>query len=156
MPQIVMPIFAEGMIDINSSLAYQKKEGRVYYFNGHEMPVFTHEETDIQSFRMITSQFYVNGNATQAEIVKAFGIPAVSMKRAVKLFRKHGSSGFYTNFQPKRKPRVLIPEVIATAQKLLDNGADIQDLSAQLKLKEGTLQKAIRDGRLKKKRSPQQ
>ena len=31
MPQIVMPILAEGMIDINSSLAYyQKKEGRVY------------------------------------------------------------------------------------------------------------------------------
>ena len=151
MPQIVMPIFAEGVVHINASLAYKKEDSRVYYFNGHEMPVFAHEATDIRSFRMITSQFYVNGNATQAEIVKAFGIPAVSMKRAVKLFRKHGSSGFYTNFQPKRKPRVLTSAVIITAQKLLDDGADIQDLSAQLKLKEGTLQKAVRDGRLKKK-----
>ena len=155
MPQIVIPIFVDGVVHINSGLAYKKETGRVYYFNGHEMPVFSHEETDIQSFRMICSQFYVNGNATQAEIVKAFGVPSISIKRAVKLFRSHGPSGFYTNFQPKRKPRVLTPEVVVEVQKLLDESVDIQKISAQLKLKEGTLQKAVRDGRLKKKQHHQ-
>jgi hypothetical protein len=151
MPQIVIPIFAEGVVHINSGLAYKKENGRVYYFNGDEMPLFSHDETDIPSFRMITSQFYVNGNATQAQIIKTFGIPPISMKRAVKLFRTHGPSGFYVSLQPKRKPRVLTQEVIDHVQKHLDNGDDLQKISIQLKLKKDTLHKAIRDGRLKKK-----
>lgn len=151
MPQIVFPVFAQGVVHINPGLAYKKEDGRVYYFNGHEMPVFSHDETDVRSFRMITSQFYVNGNATQAEIIKAFGIPPISIKRAVKTFRTHGPSGFYVSSQPKRKPRVLTPEVVTKAQKLLDEGNDIQVISSQLELKKDTLQKAVRDGRLKKK-----
>jgi hypothetical protein len=150
MPQLVIPIFAEGVVHINSGLAYKKENGRVYYFNGDEMPLFSHDETDVRSFKMITSQFYVNGNATQAQIVKAFGIPPISMKRAVKLFRTHGPSGFYVSLQPKRKPRVLTPEVINIVQKLLDDGNDLQSICNQLELKKDTLHKAIRDGRLKK------
>ena len=48
------------------------------------MPVFSHDKDDIQAFRMITSQFYVNGNATQSQIARAFGVTLVSVKRAVK------------------------------------------------------------------------
>jgi len=48
------------------------------------MPVFVHDESDLQTFRMITSQFYINGNATQAEICRAFGVPSITVKRAVK------------------------------------------------------------------------
>jgi transposase-like protein len=151
MPQIVIPIFAEGVVHINSGLAYQKKDGRVYYFNGHEMPVFSHDENDMRSFKMIISQFYVNGNAKQSEIVRTFGIPPISLKRAVKLFRKYGPSGFYISLHPTRKPRVLISEIVSEAQKLLDEGKNEQFISTQLKLKKDTLQKAIRDGRLKKK-----
>lgn len=150
MPQLVIPIFAEGVVHINSGLAYKKENGRVYYFNGDEMPLFSHDETDMRSFRMITSQFYVNGNATQAQIIKAFGIPSISMKRAVKIFRTHGPSGFYVSLQPRRKPRVLTPEVINNAQTLLNDGDDLQSISDKLELKKDTLHKAIRDGRLKK------
>ncbi len=151
MPQLVLPIFAQGVIHINSGLAYKKENGRIYYFNGDEMPVFSHDETDVRSFRMITSQFYVNGNATQAEIIRTFGIPAISMKRAVKIFRTHGPAGFFVSMQPKRKPRVLTPEVINRVQTLLDDGNDVQSISSRLGLKKDTLQKAIREGRLKKK-----
>ena len=38
MPQMAIPIFAEGIVHLNPSLAYKKQEGRIYYFNGHEMP----------------------------------------------------------------------------------------------------------------------
>lgn len=149
MPQTFIPVFAEAIVYINQNLAYKKEKGRIYYFNGQEMPVFSHDENDRQSFRMIISQFYVNGNASQAEIIKAFGLPPINMKRAVQIFRENGPSGFYSG-QPKRKPRVLTDEVISEVQKLIDDNKDLTTICEQLKIKKDTLQKAIRDGRLKK------
>ena len=68
MTQIQLPFFPEGVTHITAVLAFRKQDGRVTYFNG-SMPVFVHEEEDVASFRMITAQFCVNGNAKQAEIV---------------------------------------------------------------------------------------
>jgi len=68
---------------------------------------------------MITAQFCVNGNAKQAEISAVFGIPKVTVKRAVKRYREEGPWGFYT----PRKPRgaaVLTAEVIKKTQKTPD------------------------------------
>ncbi|MCG6870232.1 MAG: hypothetical protein LJE91_16310, partial [Gammaproteobacteria bacterium] len=72
MPQIQLPIFPEGVTPITAVLAFGKRDGRVTYFNG-SMPVFVHAEQDRASFQMITAQFCVNGNAKQADIVRAFG-----------------------------------------------------------------------------------
>ncbi len=150
MPQMFLPIFAEAVVHINQELAYKKQGTRIYYFNGHEMPLFAHDEKDVQSFRMIMSQFYVNGNATQSEIIKTFGLPAITIKRAVKLFREQGPAGFYVSQQPTRKPRVLKPEIINKIQRLLDDDVDIKEISKKLDVKLDTLQKALRDGRVKK------
>ena len=146
-----IPLFTSGVIHINSNIAYQKEDGYVYYFNGHMMPVFSHAEDDVKSFKMIVSQFCVNGNATQAEIIKAFGIPPISMKRAVKTFRTKGPGGFFANTSHNRKPRVLTPEVIETVQEKLDAGLCPREIALQLNLKQNTLEQAIRNGRLKKK-----
>src|SRR6266581_2712703 len=80
MPQIQMPIFPEGMKHINSELAFECREGTVYYFNGY-LPVFMHDRHDLPTFRMFSSQLVVNGSSTQAEIVRAFGVPLVTVKR---------------------------------------------------------------------------
>jgi hypothetical protein len=37
--------------------------------------VFQHEEQDVQSFRMFTSQMIVSGTVKPQEIVKTFGVP---------------------------------------------------------------------------------
>jgi hypothetical protein len=50
-------MFPNGVTHITSELAFEKKDGFITYFNGH-MPVFTHAESDIATFRMITSQFF--------------------------------------------------------------------------------------------------
>lgn len=151
MPQLCIPIFAEGITYINVNLGYKKEAERVYYFNGQVLPVFSHEATDIRSFRMIVSQFFVNGHATQAEIVKAFGIPAINLKRAVKIFRTLGPAGFYQSSRPTRKPRILTPEVLAKVQSFLDDGMELKDISCKMSIKLDTLQKAIREKHLKKK-----
>ncbi len=69
------------MEHINAQLVFEKRNGKVTYFNG-SMPVFFHPENDIASFRMIIAQFFINANATQAEIVRAFGVTSISVKRA--------------------------------------------------------------------------
>lgn len=150
-PQTFIPIFATGTVQINSNLAYQKENGRIYYFNGHAMPVFSHAEDDVKTFKMIVSQFCVNGNATQAEIIRTFGIPSITMKRSVKIFRTEGAGGFFIKKSPKRKPRVLTPEVIEEVQKLLDEGLSPREVADKLGLKQNTLEQAIRADRLKKK-----
>ena len=82
MPQTELPFFPEGVSHITPLLAFRKEDGRVTYFNG-SMPVFVHEEGDLASFRMITAQFCANGNAKQSDIARAFGVPKISLKRAL-------------------------------------------------------------------------
>src|ERR1039457_75303 len=73
MPQLHLPMFPTGVTHITSEWAFEKKDGQVTYFNGH-MPVFTHGEKDVATFRMITSQFCVSGYAKQSDIIRAFGV----------------------------------------------------------------------------------
>ena len=137
MPQIQLPFFPEGVTQISDLLAFRVEDGRVCYFNGN-MPVFIHDKDDIATFRMITAQFCVNGNAKQAEISAVFGIPKVTVKRAVKRYREEGPRGFYT----PRKPRgaaVLTAEVMAGAQALLDEGLETAEVARRLELKPDTV-----------------
>jgi hypothetical protein len=94
MPQMQLPFFPEGVTPITALLAFRNEGGQVVYFNG-SMPVFVHDQTDVASFRMITAQFCVNGNATQAEVARAFGVAKISLKRAVKRYRADGPKGFH-------------------------------------------------------------
>jgi transposase len=148
MPQRHLPFFPDGVEPITAELAFEKKAGQVTYFNG-PMPVFIHDEQDIRTFRMITAQFCLNGNATQAEISRAFGVTLISVKRAVKRYREHGVSGFYE--QPNRRgPAVLTAEVLQEAQARLDEGLDTSQVAEPLGVKSNTMAKAIRAGRLHK------
>jgi hypothetical protein len=146
MPQMMLPIFPAGVTEINDKLAFKKEDGVVTYFSA-TMPVFQHSETDIASFKMIVSQFYVLGMAKQSEIVSAFGLNAQLLKRAVKLFKEKGSPGF---FEPKknRGPAVLTESVLNDAQGLLDQGMTPSAVAHQLGQKADTMRKAIVFGRL--------
>ena len=156
MPQVQLPFFPEGVTHITPMLAFCKQDGRVTYFNGN-MPVFVHDEADRDSFRMITAQFCESGNAKQCDIARAFGVAPISVKRAVKLYRKQGPKGFYAQ-RKTRGPAVLIPAVLEQAQQLLDEGLETPEVADRLGVKRDTLSKAVRAGRLhkhaKKKTSP--
>ena len=146
MPQMMLPIFPAGVTEINDKLAFKKEDGIVTYFSA-TMPVFQHSETDIASFKMIVSQFYVLGMAKQSEIVSAFGLNAQLLKRAVKLFREKGAPGF---FEPKknRGPGVLTESVLNDVQGMLDQGLPPSAIAQQLGQKADTIRKAISYGRL--------
>src|ERR1700687_1208370 len=99
MPQMQLPMFPAGLTAINPSIAFQNEGGRVVYFYGH-LAVFQHEAGDVQSFRLFTSQLIQQGSASQTEIVEAFGVPRITVKRYAKLLREFGEGGFRTAESP--------------------------------------------------------
>jgi len=133
---------------INANLGVMTKDETVTYIYG-SLPVFSHAIDDLKTFRMITSQLYVNGSAKQADICRAFGVSRISVKRSVKLYREKGMAGF---FEPPRcrGPAVLTPEVLQQVQSMLDNEQTIPEIAGKLDLKADTLRKAVSAGKLHK------
>src|SRR6516165_6032709 len=143
MPQLHLPMFPTGVSHITSELAFEKKDGCITYFDGH-MPVFTHGEKDVATFRMITSQFCVSGYAKQSDIIRAFAVTSISVKR----YREKGSRGFYAP-RVTRGAAVLVDSVEARIEELRAAGASEAEVAKDLGLKLNTLQKAIRAGRIR-------
>lgn len=156
MPEVQLPIFPAGSVEINRDLACRTEGDQVIYYNGH-LPVFTHARSDLASFRLFTSQLIVQGSATQGHIGKAFGVPLVAIKRATKVFRERGAAGF---FRPKarREGSKLNAHKLEQARLLLVNGHPLPVVSQQTGVLTDTLRKAIAAGRLppvkKTKRPP--
>ncbi len=146
MPQLQLPIFGEGLIPINEDLAFQREDGRVVYFHGL-MPVFQHDEADLKSFRMFTSQLIANGTVRQRDIVQSFGVPLATVKRYMKVYNEHGNEGFFRT-RRRRSASVLTPEVKQQVQSLLDEGKSVPEVSQAVGVAGNTLHKAIRAGRL--------
>src|ERR1035441_7737327 len=88
MPQLQLPIFPAGVTEINSQIAVQTEAGMVFYLHGH-LPVFQHEEQDVRSFRMFTSQMTEGGTVKPKEIVKTFGVPMITDRKSTRLNSSH-------------------------------------------------------------------
>lgn len=128
MPQLQLPIFPEGMTMINDNLGVRTRDGIVTYIYG-SLPIFSHAVDDLKTFRMITSQLYVNGSDKQADICRAFGVKGRnSVKRIVKLYREKGAAGF---FEPPRRRglAILTPEVLQNVQVMLDNEHTLSEIA---------------------------
>jgi transposase-like protein len=100
------------------------------------------------TFRLFSTQLVINGNATQAEISRAFGVPLVTVKRYVKLYREAGAAAFFAPAK-KRSASKLTEQVSQQAQELLDQGLAVPEVGRQLGILSNTLHKAIRVGRLR-------
>jgi len=148
MPQLQLPIFPHGTTEINVHLAFMREGETVTYFYGH-LPIFSHEVDDIQTFRMIISQIYVSGTATQSELSRVFGVTGISIKRSVKTYREKGVAGFYAD-RKRRGSAVLTASIVERAQGLLDEGLETREVAEKLDIKKDTLRKAIAAGRLHK------
>ena len=147
MPQLHLPMFPAGVTPITDELAFERRDGKIAYFNG-QIAVFVHAEDDVATFRMITSQFCAHGHARQCDIIRAFGVTSISVKRAVKLYRERGVKGFYAP-RASRGAAVLTAGVVAEIESLLVEGASLGEVAQKLGLKLDTLRKAVSAGRIR-------
>ncbi len=94
MSQLILPLLPSGSTEINDYLSVKNENGYWYYFVGIN-PIFSHEENDLASFRMFTSQLIVSGQCRNIDIIKAFGVSPNSVKRGVKKYKKGGIKAFF-------------------------------------------------------------
>jgi hypothetical protein len=147
MPQLHLPMFPSGATEITPALSFCRTDDTVTYFH-YDMPIYSHAQDDRASFRFISALLHVTCGAKQAVLARAFGIPKINVKRAVKLYRASGSAGFFSE-RVYRGAAVLTETVMAQAQSQLDAGQSPRAVAAVLELKPDTLIKAIRAGRLR-------
>ena len=148
MPQLHLPLFPGGATEIADSLSFARSDKTVTYFHSG-MPVFSHAQDDRASFRLIAAQLHVTCGASQADLARAFGVPNITIKRAVKQYRRSGAKGFYAP-RATRGASVLTADVLAKAQGHLDEGMAAREVAELLGIKIDTLNKAMQSGRLHK------
>ena len=144
--QTILPLIPAGATAITDYLSVIKDESQWSYHIG-TLPFFFHEEDALRSFKLITSQLIVAGQCSQVAISNAFGVPLISVKRAVKKFREGGVDSFF-ELRKGRGGSVFTAEVLAKAQKLLTEGCSRQEVCEELGIKLDTLKKAIHSKRL--------
>jgi transposase len=98
---------------------------------------------------MFTSQMIVNGTAKPKEIAQTFGVPMITVKRYVKLYRDQGAKGFYQRQPRHSSASVLKGEVLEQAQRLLEEGRSVPEVAGELQVLANTVHKAIHAGRLR-------
>lgn len=146
MPQLQLPLFPPGSIEINNNLGAVCDNGRIVYYNGH-LPVFSHAVADLRCFRMFTSQLIDNGSARIGDIVQTFGVSPTTVKRSLRKYREGGVDAFYVKRPPHRGHR-LTPEKLLESQQALQEGLTVPQVSEQVGVLSNTLHKAIRSQRL--------
>src|ERR1700758_678273 len=152
MPQMQLPIFPAGFTEINNRVAVETKDGDVVYVYGH-LPVFQHEESDVWSFRMFTSQMIATGSVKPKEIVETFGVPMVTVKRYMKVYREKGAKGFYESKARHSSASKLKAETLERAQQLLEQGRSVPEVAEERNVLGNTIHKAVRAGRLRRRSS---
>jgi hypothetical protein len=78
--QMQLPLFPAGLTEIDNRIGVSRAAGTVCYIHGH-LPVFQHAEQDVRGFHMFTSQMLVKGTGKPKAIVRAFGVPMITVKR---------------------------------------------------------------------------
>ena len=144
--QILLPLVPDGATPVNDLISIVNHDDQWTWFYGSR-PVFGHPQSDRDSFRMFSAQLVCQGACKQVEIVKAFGVSAISVKRSVKQYRQEGVQSFYRP-RPTRGGTVMTPHVIEQAQDLLNQGNSRGETASQLGIQYETLRKAINQGRL--------
>jgi hypothetical protein len=147
MAQRLLPLLPAGSTAITDTLSVINEAGRWTYFQGL-LPVFTHDAAEVRAFRMFTAQLAAHGHCKLVDIERAFGVTAISVKRAVKRYRDGGGCQAFFALRKTRGAGVLKPEVVGKLQALLDDGVSHQDAAGQLGVNADTVRKGIKRGLL--------
>jgi hypothetical protein len=147
--QLHVPIFPANSVHVGERVSVVKRDGVVWYFH-YDMPIFSHAETDLASFRLFTSSLCDSGQCKLVDIERAFSVSAISVKRALKQYRTEGTKSFFVSRRPKNQPRVFTQERLREVQQLLDEGLSPPQIEDKLQVKADTIRAAIEDGRLRR------
>ncbi len=147
MPQQILPLIPHGATQINGLISVWRNDDNWTYFLATN-PIYSHRSNDHRMFRFVTSQLIESGSCRQIDIQRVFGVSKSSVIRSVNKLRSGGPEDFFVERRGRRGGKVLTPEVLDQAQRLLEQGYSRREAVENLDVKYDTFRKAINDGRL--------
>jgi hypothetical protein len=147
MPQLLLQGFPDGASRIGDVVSVLKKDGRVTYFVGADN-YYSHAETDAAGQRVAITTLVANGHARACEVEASFlGIPHRTLMNWMRQSAENGPGSFYAP-RTGRGGTVLTPGKAAECGRLLDGGKTVPQTARLAGVKESTLRKAVRGGRV--------
>lgn len=150
MGQLLLPLFPEDTEMITPVLGVRKEDQTVYYLLSG-MPIYSHEEHELNKFRYISSHLISQGLCKNRDIVRVFHVSTDSVRRNKKLLSEHGEEAFFRKDLRKGKSHKLLPDVLERIQSKLDQGQSNYSIAKEEGISEGSIRYALSKGRLKKK-----
>ncbi len=148
--QMILPLFPASTELITSALGVLREDSIITYVHCG-VPIFSHAEEDLKSFRFITSKFILQGLCKRSDIAKCFHVSYDSVKRYVKKLESLGCEKFFSEERRRGSRHKLLPAVLERMQKYLDTGKNNSEIARLEGVTEGTIRYAIKTGALKKK-----
>lgn len=151
--QLQLPIFSRETKLISDCVGYYTRDGIVQYIvNG--LPVFAHDEGDLNGFRYIISNIIDQGLCSKAEAQRAFHVSDDSIYRYCKLFKDKGADGFFGERpRSKRRCHKVVGDVSKKIQNQINEGKSINSIAKAIGISEGTIRYQIQKGYLTKKKT---
>ena len=139
--------FPDGAIRIGPMVSVLKKEERVTYFVGADN-YFSHAATDAAGQRFIIASLIANRHVRACEVETShLGIPRRTLMNWSRQLDEKGPGSFYMP-RPGRGGAVITPGKAIECARLLDEGNPISAVTGLTGVKDSTLRKALRGGRV--------
>ena len=135
---------------ITPTLGVRELEGSVYYLHSG-MPIFSHEQNDLQKFRYITSNLLVQGLCKNVDIVRTFHVSTDSVRRWKKRLIEQGEASFFSEDKRHGHSHKLLPDVVKRIQVKLNKGQSANSIAKEEGISEGSIRYGVKTGKLEKK-----
>ncbi|HMP31414.1 MAG TPA: hypothetical protein PKD85_17570 [Saprospiraceae bacterium] len=93
MGQLLLPLFPTDTKYLTSTLAVLQADKSVYYLHTG-VPIYSHLDDDLLSFRFITSKFLCQKLCTASDIVRVFHVSTDSVGRYKRQLEQKGEASF--------------------------------------------------------------
>lgn len=145
--QLRLPLYPDAPTHVSDAVSVVKRDGTVWWFH-QGMPLGAHAADDVASFRQQSSMLCDGGACQLVEVERAFGVSAISVKRALKLYRAGGARAFFERKRTVREGPVMTAARVVEIQALIDRGLSDRQIGDHLGLKRDTIYRAVKAGRL--------
>lgn len=147
--QLRLPRYQSEPLQVSDAVSVIRRDGVVWWFH-QGMPLGSHAESDVAAFRHQSCMLCDGGACKLVEIERAFGVSAISVKRALKQYRAGGARSFFERKRTAREGPVMTPERLREVQALIDQGLSDRQIGERLGLKRDTIYRTVRAGRLRR------
>jgi transposase len=153
--QQLLPFFPPNSTQLSDQLAFAHEDGRLVFF-GRSGPIFSCPDTDKYRIRLASAMLTRELDlCSPAAMARAIGVHRGSVHRNAKKLADGGAEALRRQRRPgPRRAHKLTDDKLPHAQELLSEGKSLRDVGEALGVVAGTIDNAIKAGRLHRTAKP--